>query len=100
MSRMPSLAFVAAVSLMSAGAHAGPSRGLSLTTAEAPPPNQIQKPATDVSQSPSATVPDATPEVKEVGPPKPTVAAKPTKKHAPAEARIIIYELHRHGIYW
>jgi hypothetical protein len=98
MSRMPSFVVVAAVLLMSASAHAGPSRGLSLATAEAPPPNQAQKPATDVPQSPSAATPDATPVVKEVGPPKPAVA-RPIKKQATTEARII-YELHRHGIYW
>ena len=40
--------------LISTGAHAGPSRGLSLATAEAPPPNQAQQPASAPSQTPSA----------------------------------------------
>ena len=86
--------------LISTGAHAGTTRGLSLATAEAPPPNQAQQPASDPSPTPSATAPYAQPKARTTASPtEPVAAAKPTRRHAPVEASII-HELHRHGIYW
>jgi hypothetical protein len=84
--------------LISTGAHAGPTRGLNLATAEAPPPNQAQQPASDPSSTPSATAPDDQLKIKTTASlTAPVVEAKPTGRHAPVEARII-HELHRHGI--
>jgi pyruvate/2-oxoglutarate dehydrogenase complex dihydrolipoamide acyltransferase (E2) component len=92
------IAFAAAM-FVSAGAHAGPSRGLSLATAEAPPQSEPSQPATNTPQAtPTATAPVATPETKTPATPQPTVAMKPAGKHVNTEARVI-YELHRHGIY-
>lgn len=106
MSKMLSLVFrhyvravFAASLLISASAHAGQSRGLSLATAEVPPPNETIQPAPSVSQPPAAGTPTAAPETKSAAPTEPTTAAKPIKKHVSVEARII-YQLHRHGIYW
>jgi hypothetical protein len=96
---------VAAISLVSASAYAGPSRGLSLASsetvqpvaeqpkmeqkAEAPPP-AVERPKLVASQEEGKA-----PVVAD----KPEMAATPKKKHLPTEARVV-YELHRHGIYW
>jgi hypothetical protein len=94
-------AVIAAALLTSAAAHAGPSRGLSLASAEAPSPSQTHQPAADVPPpSPAATTPGPAPDVKEVIPAESTAVAKPAKRHIPAAEARIIYELHRHGIYW
>jgi hypothetical protein len=106
MSRLLNLVFrhyvqavLTAALLVSTAAHAGPSRGLSLATTEAPPANEAGQPPSDVPQTPSATAPDNQPQGKTIARGKPTAVAKPSRNAVPVEARII-YELHRHGIYW
>jgi hypothetical protein len=110
MSRMLSLVFrhyvkavlTAALLVSAASAHAGPSRGLSLATAEAPPANPTSK-STDAASPPApAASPVTEPENKTHNTPaEPATEARPPKKHkVGTEARIILYELHRHGIYW
>jgi len=90
-------AVLAGALLVSPAAHAGQSRGLSLATAEAPAPNASH--AADTTKAPPpAQV--AEPECKVSTASGLTTEARPVKKHrSSAEARII-YELHRHGIYW
>ena len=77
---------IAAISLVSAAAHAGPSRGLSLMSSE--PPLAAEQPKTEQTADKGPVVAD-----------KAEVTAKPKTKHASTEARVV-YELHRHGIYW
>jgi hypothetical protein len=84
---------VAAIFLTSTAAYAGPSRGLSLASAD---PNQ---PASAVQQ-PAATNPAPQTQSKTpVADERPTQISRPKRRSDPIEARII-YELHRHGIYW
>jgi hypothetical protein len=93
-------AIVAAVALISTSAYAGPSsRSLSLADAAA-----NEKPASD--EKPAAVERPRVVAPQEQA--KPTVPAdktttvdKPRRKHfsTSTEARVI-YELHRHGIYW
>jgi hypothetical protein len=87
--------------LVSTSAHAGPSRSLSLATAETAPQTEPSQPASNALQAaPKATAPVATtPEAKPPVTSQPMTAGRPTKRHAMTESRII-YELHRHGIYW
>ncbi len=106
MSRILSLIFdhyleavLAATLLISPGAYAGPSRGLSLATAEAPPPN-ASKSTDTASQAPPAASQASDPESK-----APTVAEPPTdvkvsKHHKVGVQARMIHELHRYGIYW
>jgi hypothetical protein len=101
---MRKVILIAAISLVSATAYAGPSRSLSLASSEPPP--AAEQPKTDqTADAPPATVErpklvapqeqTKTPVVAD----KPEVTAKPKKKRISTEARVI-YELHRHGIYW
>jgi hypothetical protein len=94
------IAFAAAL-LVSANAHAGPSQGVNLATAEPPPLNEPSPPtSSNATQAPSAaTTPVTIPETTTPATPQPTVVAKPTRRKMTIESRII-YELHRHGIYW
>jgi hypothetical protein len=93
-------AIVAAIALISASAHAGPSRSLSLADAQ---PNEKpaldEKPAAPASvERPKIVAPEA--QTKPSGPAqKTTTIQKPRRRQVSTEARII-YELHRHGIYW
>jgi hypothetical protein len=93
-------AIVAAIALISTGAYAGPSsRSLSLADAAA-----NEKPASDAKptsvERPKIVVPQE--QAKPTVPAdKTTSVDKPRRKHfsISTEARVI-YELHRHGIYW
>jgi hypothetical protein len=93
-------AIVAAIALISTSAHAGPSRSLSLADAQ---PNEKpaldEKPAAPASvERPKIVAPEA--QTKPSGPAqKTTTIQKPRRRQVSTEARII-YELHRHGIYW
>jgi hypothetical protein len=102
---MRKLIVIAAISLVSATANAGPSRSLSLASTEptqtAPdqakterkadvPPVAVERPKLVVPQD------QAKPSVAAD---KPEKSAKPKARHISTEARVI-YELHRHGIYW
>lgn len=90
---------IAAVVLLSTNAYAGPSRGLSVATNEDTtttlPTTQkpdIAAPAVATEPAPSATTAAAPTN-------QPTERPRQKKQHVTTEARII-YELHRHGIYW
>jgi|ERR1700722_19432870 hypothetical protein len=95
---------IAAVSLVSATAYAGPSRSLSLASSETTPP------AAETGQQPAGTPPTAVERPKLVAPQeqtkvpvvadKPVETAKPKKNHVSSTEARVIYELHRHGIYW
>ena len=98
---MRKLVMIAAITLASTAANAGPSRSLSLASADA------NQPATEQPKI-QTVAPAATVERPKLGAPqeaakdpadKSADAARPKRKHVPTEARII-YELHRHGIYW
>jgi len=94
---------VGAIILTCTAAHAGPSRNLSLAadepvqTAEQPAPEQPKPQAPATVERPKL-VPE---EQAKVPAPveRPAAAQKPRRKHESTEARVI-YELHRHGIYW
>ena len=99
-------AIAAAIALISTGAYAGPSRSLSLADAAA-----NEKPALDEKPAPPASVerPKIVAPQEQAKPTAPaektTAVDKPRRKHlstsysTSTEARVI-YELHRHGIYW
>jgi hypothetical protein len=100
---MRKLLLIAAIALASTAANAGPSRSLSLASADA------TKPATEQPKTPTAepakavdrsdtTAPQPATKDAATGD-KPAEAGKRKPKHVSTEARII-YELHRHGIYW
>jgi hypothetical protein len=94
---------IAAISFVSATAYAGPSN-VSLASDEPPvaaeqpnaeqkadiPPAAVERPKLVVPQEQTKT-----PVVAD----KPAEPATPKKKRVSTEARVI-YELHRHGIYW
>ncbi len=93
-------AIIAAIALISTGAHAGPSRSLSLADAQ---PNE--KPALDEKPVQPASVerPKLVAPEEQTKPSTPTTKTtttqRPRRRQVSTEARII-YELHRHGIYW
>src|SRR5258708_34433893 len=100
--QMRKLILIAAITLASATANAGPSRSLSLAAAEPSsepvaqqPTTTANTPAPGVARPKLAQEPEKAPVLAD----KPDETAKPKKKHVSTEARII-YELHRHGIYW
>jgi hypothetical protein len=82
--KMRKLILIAAVALASTAANAGPSRGLSVTSADATQP---------VMEHPKTQTPDT------ANGEKPAEVMKQKRSHLSTEARVI-YELHRHGIYW
>jgi hypothetical protein len=88
---MRKLLLIAAITLASTAANAGPSRSLSLASADATKPI-AEQPKTPTTAPQPATKDAATGD-------KPAEAGKRKPKHVSTEARII-YELHRHGIYW
>jgi hypothetical protein len=93
-------AVLAAALLFSPAANAGQSRGLSLATAETPP---ASTPSTSIdAAAPPAPAPVDEPEKAHNTPTGPTTEARaaPKKHKIGSEARIILDELHRHGIYW
>ena len=99
---------IAAMVLLSASAQAGVSRGLTLASSEEPvvveqpktvdtpkaveSPKTVQRPAIvdTTTDQPKADSPKPAPDNK---------AQMPKHKRESTEARVI-YELHRHGIYW
>jgi hypothetical protein len=99
---------IAAMVLLSASAQAGVSRGLTLASSEEPVvaehPKTVDTPR--VVESPKTVqrpaIVDTTTDQPKVDSPKPAPdknAEKPKHKRESTEARVI-YELHRHGIYW
>jgi len=100
---MRKLLLIAAIALASTAANAGPSRSLSLASADATQPvteqpkTQPAEPATTVER-PKPVTPQAAAKDPATGD-KPADIVKPKPRHVSTEARII-YELHRHGIYW
>jgi pyruvate/2-oxoglutarate dehydrogenase complex dihydrolipoamide acyltransferase (E2) component len=100
---MRKLILIAAISLVSATANAGPSRSLSLASSE--PTAAAEQPKTEQAAAPPAAVerPKLIAPQEQAKAPvaadKPEVTAKPKTRHVSTEARVI-YELHRHGIYW
>jgi hypothetical protein len=108
---MRKLVLIAALVLVSATAQAGTSRGLTMASndevtaaeqpksAEAPveAPKYVERPAAvdTVAPAPKGDEPKSVAD-KDIHGPK---AAKSKHHHESTEARVI-YELHRHGIYW
>jgi hypothetical protein len=113
---MRKLILISALVLISASAQAGASRGLTLA-ANDPPAAADQPKAADApaAESPKREVPNAetpkpverpaaetTPEAPKADQLRPTPdkkAEKPRHRRESTEARVV-YELHRHGIYW
>jgi hypothetical protein len=114
---MRKLILISALVLASATAQASPSRGLVLASNDEPaaaaPVSNDQAPAKESAPAyvarPSAVEakadqPKAEPAKIETSKPEAVKAEavkaeKPRRRHASTEARVI-YELHRHGIYW
>jgi hypothetical protein len=93
---------VAAIFLTSTASYAGPSRGLSLASADPNQPtiDQQQTPQTSAVQHPAASDPAPQTQTKTpVADERPSPTSRPKRRSDPLEA-CIIYELHRHGIYW
>jgi hypothetical protein len=94
---MRKLILIAAMTLLPAAAMAGQSRGLSMASTEPSTQATTEQPKAK-ADTPVAAVPQEptkTPNVAD----KPDDSSKVKKRHVSTEARII-YELHRHGIYW
>jgi outer membrane biosynthesis protein TonB len=100
---MRKLIMIAAIALASTTANAGPSRSLSLASADANQP-VTEQPKTQAAE-PAKTVERAQPGAPQETAKEPATANKPSeivkpkRRQVSTEARII-YELHRHGIYW
>ena len=110
---------IAALVLVSATAQAGVSRGLTVASndepsaaeqpkaAEAPKAVEAPKPAEAPKYVDRPAAVNATTEAPKTDAAKPVAdnntstpkVEKPKRKHGSTEARVI-YELHRHGIYW
>jgi hypothetical protein len=94
---------IAAIAILSTSAYAGPSRGLSVATNEDPATTLPSPQKADVAAPAPAEAAEPTPSLA----PTPAVAPtsqpserpRPKRQHMTTEARVI-YELHRHGIYW
>ena len=99
---MRKLVLIAAITLASTAANAGPSRSLSLATADATP-QVTEQPKTKATEPTAVERPKLAPPEEGAKDPaigdKPVVGVKPKRRHVSTEARII-FELHRHGIYW
>jgi hypothetical protein len=103
---MRNFVLIAAMVLASASAQAGESRGLTLASnddpaaAAQPAPAAAPAPAETPKyvERPSAVDAKATTDQPKADS-KPVVKAEKKKHHESTEARVI-YELHRHGIYW
>jgi len=105
---MRKFALIAAMVLASASAQAAGSRGLTLASndepaaATQPAPAPAPADAPKYVERPSAVDSKATPDRPKAdakGDSKPVMKAEKKKHHESTEARVI-YELHRHGIYW
>jgi outer membrane biosynthesis protein TonB len=91
---------IAAIALTSTASYAGPSRSLSLASADPnqPTTEQQQKPQNPVVPQPAAANP--APQIQTKTPvTDERPASRQKRRPIPVEAQII-YELHRHGIYW
>lgn len=92
---------IVALALTSTTAYAGPSRSLSLAayepaqTASQPAPAEKSPQASKPSEKTREKVPDKATGLVD----KPASVNQTKRKREPTEARVI-YELHRHGIYW
>jgi hypothetical protein len=97
---MRKLIMIAAITLASTAANAGPSRSLSLASADANQPvaEQPKMQTAEPTKAVEAPKPEETAKDPAAGD-KPAEVTKPKRRHITTEARII-YELHRHGIYW
>ena len=100
------LVLVAAISLATTTvANAGPSRSLSLAANETEQPVSKQPQTEQKADAPPGVVerPKLVVPQEQTKPPvvadRPDEPAKPKKKRSSTQARVI-YELHRHGIYW
>ena len=105
---MRKLILITAMVLISASAQAGATRGLTIAANDEQPaaaeaPNAAEEPKTDAPkfvERPAAVVaPADAPKADRVEPASDEKAEKPRHKRESTEARVI-YELHRHGIYW
>ena len=105
---MRTFVLIAAMVLASASAQAAGSRGLTLASNDEPAaptqpaPAPAPADAPKYVERPSAVDTKATPDQPKVdakGDSKPVMKAEKKKHHESTEARVI-YELHRHGIYW
>jgi hypothetical protein len=93
---------VAAISLVSATAYAFPSGDLTLASSESAQRATEQSKADQTAGVPQVEGPPPVPQEQANTPvmtDKPADGAKPNRKRVSTEARII-YELHRHGVYW
>lgn len=93
---------IAAIALVSTAANAGPSRSLSLASNDPTPTSTEQLKTADAPapaiERPKIVAPQEQTKAASTTE-KPAEVAKPKKKRISTEARVI-YELHRHGIYW
>jgi len=107
---MRKFALIAAMVLASASAQAGQLRGLTLASNDDPAATTQPTPAPDAApadtpkyvERPSAIDTKATPDRPKADGKtdrKPAMRAEKKRHHESTEARVI-YELHRHGIYW
>ena len=100
---MRQLILIAAITLASTAANAGPSRSLSLASADAAQPVTEQPKAQTAEPAKTFERPKpVAPQEAAKGPAsgdRPSEIAKPKRRPLSTEARVI-YELHRHGIYW
>ena len=102
---------IAAMVLASATAQAGESRSMTMATNDEPAaagpakavetpketPKYVERPAAVDTATQPAKADDAKPVAENTI--QPQKADKPKRRREPTEARVI-YELHRHGIYW
>jgi hypothetical protein len=100
---MRKLIMIAAITLASTAANAGPSRSLSLASADAAQPVTEQPKAQTAEpaktfERPKPGAPQETAKGHATGD-KPAEIVKPKRRPLSTEARVID-ELHRHGIYW
>jgi hypothetical protein len=115
---MRKLILISAMVLVSATAHAGGQRGLTLASSDEPAKSVEAKPAdttaaetskyverpsavdTNAAQSAAQCQPGpTTAEAPKTAPKDFATTGKPRRRHQSTESRVIS-ELHRHGIYW
>jgi hypothetical protein len=103
---MRKVIILAAIALTSVTANAGQSKGPSLASSETAPAAATEQSNTEqpldgptsVVERPKLATPKEPAKVPVLAD-RPPEATTPKKKHLSTEARVI-YELHRHGIYW